>query len=220
MMQLEIIDRLVKEVLLRMRPRALVLLTAADGYKEIIQARLRQGKTLSSTFLFADNAREFHAENEWCQIGPITTLLEITQVGALDNIDRVLIPFLDFSTAAELANGLLQSDSAQLIHLARLSGKPIMALDYNCNPASELNQLKGLSRGAVLSDSLPKLAARGIQLCTLDQMLSAEPAASKAPAVGYITLSELKRRNGLAPPGARLTDLALEYSRGRNNQKY
>ncbi|WP_431223929.1 hypothetical protein ACQ86O_01985 [Serratia sp. L9] len=218
MMQLEIIDRLVNEVLLRVRPRALVLLTAADGYQEIIQSRLRHCKTLSLTALFADNAHKFHAEEAWCHLGPLTTLAEITGTGALDNIERILIPFLDFSTAAEVANGLLQSDSAKLINLALMSGKPVMALDYNCNPASELNQLKGLSRGGA-NPALSKLAARGIQLCTLDQMLSAEPIASGAAAQSYMTLSELKRRNGQAPPGAKLTDLALEYSRGKSNPR-
>ena len=92
-----------------------------------------------------------------------------------------------------------------------------MALDYNCNPTSELNQLKGLSR-APQADDLPKLAAQGIELCTLDRMLSAQPATTEplaAPPQAYVTLSELKRLNGRSPPGAKLTDLALEYSRGK-----
>lgn len=221
-MQREVIDKLVNEVLLRMRPRALVLLTAADGYHEIIRARLQQCQVFSPVILFCDNARQFHTEADWGQLGPITSLTEISKTGALDNIERVLIPFIDFATAAEMANGLLQSEAARLIHLARMSGRPIMALDYNCNPASELNQLKGLSRAGENSpqaDYLPKLAAQGIELCTLDQMLSAQPAATEhavaAPAQAYITLSELKRLNGRSPPGAKLTDLALEYSRGK-----
>lgn len=219
MMQREIIDKLVNEVLSRMRPRALVLLTAAAGYKEIIQARLKQCKTFSPVILVADNAHEFHPEEEWSQIGLFTTLPEITQIGALDNIERVLIPFLDFSTAAELAEGLLQTDSAKLIHQALMSGKPIMALDYNCNPSSELNQLKGLGNGReniLLTNRVPMLATRGIQICTLDQMLSVVPATTAVTedtVPPYITLSDLKRRNGQAPPGAKLTDLALEYSR-------
>ncbi|TQI78561.1 hypothetical protein FHU10_1404 [Serratia fonticola] len=216
-MQREIIDKLVSEVLLRMRPRALVLLTAAEGYHEIIRTRLQHCQTFSPVILFSDNARQFHAETDWRQLGPITSLAEISQSGALDNIERVLIPFLDFATAAEVANGLLQSDAARFIQLARMSGRPIMALDYNCNPASELNQLKGLSR-APQADYLPKLAAQGIELCTLDRMLSAQPAATEqlaAPPQAYVTLSELKRLNGHSPPGAKLTDLALEYSRGK-----
>ena len=217
MMQREIIDKLVSEVLARMRPRALVLLTAADGYHEIIRARLQHCQAFSPVILFSDNARQFHAETDWSQLGPITSLAEISQTGALDNIERVLIPFLDFATAAEVANGLLQSDAARFIHLARMSGRPIMALDYNCNPTSELNQLKGLSR-APQADDLPKLAAQGIELCTLDRMLSAQPATTEplaAPPQAYVTLSELKRLNGRSPPGAKLTDLALEYSRGK-----
>ncbi|MDQ9127163.1 hypothetical protein RDT67_12040 [Serratia fonticola] len=217
MMQREIIDKLVSEVLARMRPRALVLLTAADGYHEIIRARLQHCQAFSPVILFSDNARQFHAETDWSLLGPITSLAEISQTGALDNIERVLIPFLDFATAAEVANGLLQSDAARFIHLARMSGRPIMALDYNCNPTSELNQLKGLSR-APQADDLPKLAAQGIELCTLDRMLSAQPATTEpltAPPQAYVTLSELKRLNGRSPPGAKLTDLALEYSRGK-----
>ncbi|OKP30405.1 hypothetical protein [Serratia fonticola] len=217
MMQREIIDKLVSEVLARMRPRALVLLTAADGYHEIIRARLQHCQAFSPVILFSDNARQFHAETDWSQLGPITSLAEISQTGVLDNIERVLIPFLDFATAAEVANGLLQSDAARFIHLARMSGRPIMALDYNCNPTSELNQLKGLSR-APQADDLPKLAAQGIELCTLDRMLSAQPATTEplaAPLQAYVTLSELKRLNGRSPPGAKLTDLALEYSRGK-----
>lgn len=218
MMQREIIDRLVNEVLSRMRPRALVLLTAAEGYQEIIRTRLQHCQTFSPVILFSDNAREFHNEADWGQLGPITSLTEISQTGALDNIERVLIPFLDFATAAEVANGLLQSEAARFIHLARISGRPIMALDYNCNPASELNQLKGLNRaGGNLPqvDHRPKLAALGIELTTLDRMLSAKPDDVTAPAQGYITLSEFKRCDGHIPPGARLTDLALEYSRGK-----
>lgn len=222
MMQREIIDRLVNEVLSRMRPPALVLLTAADGYRDIIRTRLQRCQTFTPVILFSDNAREFHTEADWGQLGPITSLTEISQTGALDNIERVLIPFLDFSTAAEVANGLLQSEAARFIHLARMSGRQIMALDYNCNPASELNQLKGLNRAGEntpLADHLPKLVTQGIELCTLDQMLSAKPTISErevvAPAQAYITLSELKRLNGHSPPGAKLTDLALEYSRGK-----
>ncbi|WP_337262554.1 MULTISPECIES: hypothetical protein [unclassified Serratia (in: enterobacteria)] len=217
MMQQEIIDRLVNEVLLRMRPRALVLLTAADGYKEIIQARLQQCQTLSPVILFAGHAHEFHTEEEWCQIGPIVRWQEIQKTGALDNIDKVLIPFLDFATVAEVANGLLFSECAQLIHLAHSSGKPIMALDYNFNPASELNQLKGLHHGQ--ENNSAGLAARGIQISTLDQMLAVTTKTSPTrveTALSYITLSELKRRNGHYPAGAKLTDLALEYSRDKN----
>ncbi|MFC0229074.1 hypothetical protein [Serratia aquatilis] len=217
MMQQEIIDRLVNEVLLRMRPRALVLLTAADGYKEIIQARLQHCQTLSPVILFAANAYEFHAEDEWRQIGPVVHWQELKKTGALDSIDKVLIPFLDFATVAEVVNGLLFSDSAQLIHLAHNSNKPIMALDYNCNPASELNQLKGLSHGQ--ENNSAGLAARGIQISTLDQMLLVADKTSPTSvetALSYITLSELKRRNGHYPAGAKLTDLALEYSRDKN----
>ncbi|HGM5493288.1 TPA: hypothetical protein ACKP1B_005008 [Serratia fonticola] len=220
MMQREIIDRLVNEVLSRMRPRALVLLTAAEGYQEIIRARLQRCQTFSPVILFSDNACEFHKEADWGQLGPITSLTEISNPGALDNIERVLIPFLDFATAAEVANGLLQSEAARFIHLAHMSGRPIMALDYNCNPTSELNQLKGLNRAGEnppQTDHLPKLAAQGIELCTLDQMLSVKPMATEreVAAPAYITLSELKRLNGHSPPGAKLTDLALEYSRGK-----
>lgn len=201
-----------------MRPRALVLLTAANGYREIIRTRLQHCQTFSPVILFSDNAREFHTEADWSQLGPITSLAESSKTGALDNIERVLIPFLDFTTAAEVANGLLQSEAARFIHLARMSGRPIMALDYNCNPTSELNQLKGLSRAgenAPQADHLPKLVAQGIELCTLGQMLSAKPDEVTAPAQGYITLSEFKRYDGHLPPGARLTDPALEYSRGK-----
>lgn len=215
MIQREIIDKLVSEVLLRMRPRALVLLTAADGYHDIIRTRLQHCQAFSPVILYSDNARQFHAEKDWSQLGPITSLAEISQSGALDNIERVLIPFLDFATAAEVANSLLQSDAARFIQLARMSGRPIMALDYNCNPTSELNQLKGLSRGPQ-ADYLPKLAAQGIEFCTLDRMLSAQSTATEqsvAPPQAYVTLSELKRLNGHSPPGAKLTDLALEYSR-------
>lgn len=221
MMQREVIDKLVNEVLSRMRPRALVLLTAADGYHEIIRARLQHCQAFSPVILFSDNARQFHAEADWSQLGPIASLAEISQTGALDNIERILIPFLDFATAAEVANGLLQSDAARFIHLARMNGRPIMALDYNCNPNSELNQLKGLSRAgenAPQADYLPKLAAQGIELCTLERMLSAQPAATEPlapPPQAYVTLSELKRLNGRSPPGAKLTDLALDYSRGK-----
>lgn len=222
MMQREIIDRLVNAVLLRLRPRALVLLTAADGYHEIIRARLQQCQAFSPVILFSDHARQFHTETNWGQLGPITSFAEISQTGALDNIERVLIPFLDFATAAEVASGLLQSDATRFIDLARMSGRPIMALDYNCNPASELNLLKGLSRAGERppqADYLPRLAAQGVELCTLDRMLSAKRTATErevaAPAQAYITLSELKRLNGHSPPGAKLTDLALEYSRGK-----
>ena len=222
MMQDETIERIVDAVLMRMRPRLLLLLNAADGYHDIILARLQHCRHFAPQVLFADGAQAVHPADAWRQLGPVVTPAEIEQVGALDNIDRVIAPFLDFATAAEVAHDLFQSDGARCIQLARLHNTPVLALDYNCNPHSELNRLKGLSGNQdahSLVDNLPRLAQRGIQFCSLEQMLSPTPLpATAADAVaetgGYITLSELKQRNGHCPPGARLTDLALEYQRG------
>ncbi|MGW1443932.1 hypothetical protein ACWA06_14435 [Serratia rhizosphaerae] len=222
MMQDDTLDRIVNAVLMRMRPRLLLLLTAADGYHEIILARLQHCRHFAPQVLFADRAQAVHPADAWRQLGHVVTLEEMAQVGALENIDRVIAPFLDFATAAEVAHDLFQSEAARCIQLARLHNTPVLALDYNCNPHSELNRLKGLGRSAdahSLADNLPRLAQRGIQFCSLDQMLSPAPppaAATGADAEtgGYITLSELKQRNGRCPPGARLTDLALEYQRG------
>ncbi|QPT14064.1 hypothetical protein I6G37_03355 [Serratia rubidaea] len=219
MMQDDTLDRIVNAVLMRMRPRLLLLLTAADGYHEIILARLQHCRHFAPQVLFADRAQAVHPADAWRQLGHVVTLEEMAQVGALENIDRVIAPFLDFATAAEVAHDLFQSEAARCIQLARLHNTPVLALDYNCNPHSELNRLKGLGRSAdahSLADNLPRLAQRGIQFCSLDQMLSpaAPPAADVGTAGGYITLSELKQRNGRCPPGARLTDLALEYQRG------
>ncbi|MBU3894568.1 hypothetical protein HF675_21090 [Serratia sp. JUb9] len=219
MMQDDTLDRIVNAVLMRMRPRLLLLLTAADGYHEIILARLQHCRHFAPQVLFADRAQAVHPADAWRQLGHVVTLEEMAQVGALENIDRVIAPFLDFATAAEVAHDLFQSEAARCIQLARLHNTPVLALDYNCNPHSELNRLKGLGRSAdahSLADNLPRLAQRGIQFCSLDQMLSpaVPPAADVGTAGGYITLSELKQRNGRCPPGARLTDLALEYQRG------
>lgn len=219
MMQDDTLDRIVNAVLMRMRPRLLLLLTAADGYHEIILARLQHCRHFAPQVLFADRAQAVHPADAWRQLGHVVTLEEMAQVGALENIDRVIAPFLDFATAAEVAHDLFQSEAARCIQLARLHNTPVLALDYNCNPHSELNRLKGLGRSAdahSLADNLPRLAQRGIQFCSLDQMLSPAPppAADVGTAGGYITLSELKQRNGRCPPGARLTDLALEYQRG------
>lgn len=221
MMQDDTLDRIVNAVLMRMRPRLLLLLTAADGYHEIILARLQHCRHFAPQVLFADRAQAVHPADAWRQLGHVVTLEEMAQVGALENIDRVIAPFLDFATAAEVAHDLFQSEAARCIQLARLHNTPVLALDYNCNPHSELNRLKGLGRSAdahSLADNLPRLAQRGIQFCSLDQMLSPAPPAAAtgadAETGGYITLSELKQRNGRCPPGARLTDLALEYQRG------
>lgn len=219
MMQDDTLDRIVNAVLMRMRPRLLLLLTAADGYHEIILARLQHCRHFAPQVLFADRAQAVHPADAWRQLGHVVTLEEMAQVGALESIDRVIAPFLDFATAAEVAHDLFQSEAARCIQLARLHNTPVLALDYNCNPHSELNRLKGLGRSAdahSLADNLPRLAQRGIQFCSLDQMLSPAPppAADVGTAGGYITLSELKQRNGRCPPGARLTDLALEYQRG------
>jgi hypothetical protein len=57
----------------------------------------------------------------------------------------LLLPFLDYPLAADLVNGTC-NPVARRVHDALLSGLPVLALRYHCDPASELNQLRGRSR--------------------------------------------------------------------------
>ena len=58
----------------------------------------------------------------------------------------LVLPFLDYPLAMDLLSGSLQSPVARRLHDALLSGLPVLALRYHCDPASELNQLLGRNR--------------------------------------------------------------------------
>jgi len=221
----DLIEKLVNEILYRLKKKVLILLTAADGYQDIIFSRLQCCQDTAFTIIIPDNAREFHDENSWNQLGPIIHTSAIIKPGHLDFFDAIYIPFLDFITLSEVANGLFHSEAATVIHHALMSNKPVICLSYNCNPNSELNQIKGLSRGApetLFTDSKKALTKKGILFRSLDQMIDKKSIledltpANLSNTSPYITLSEVVNHNRDYSGERRLTDLAREYLREKN----
>jgi len=221
----DLVEKLVNEILYRLKKKVLILLTAADGYQDIIFSRLQCCQDTAFTMIIADTARKYHDENSWNQLGPIIHTSAITQPGHLDFFDAIYIPFLDFITFSEVANGLFHSEAAIIIHHALMSNKPIICLSYNCNPDSELNQIKGLSRGTPenhFTDAERKLTKKGMLFSSLDQMIDKKSTLEEltpsnlSNASPYITLSEVVNHNRDYSGERRLTDLAREYLREKN----
>jgi len=175
--------------------------------------------------IIADNAREYHDEITWSKLGTVISTSTITQPGQLDIYDAIYIPFMDFVTLTEVANGLFHSEAAIIIHHALMSNKPVISLNYNCNPASELNQIKGLNRGSAVNDfrNIEKtLIQKGMSFSSLDEMIDKQSTLEKSMPLSlsktshYITLSEVTKKNGDYSGENRLTDLAREYLREKS----
>ena len=209
------IDRLVAQILQRLQPPVLVMVTAADGYRQAIRQRLAGcGQRL---VLAMDETLEDAAA--WHQLGEILPLSGEPPMG----YKALLLPFLDYPQAADLVNGTLHSPVARRLHEALLAGIPVLALRYHCCPHSELNQLRGAvidsAYTAHIDATLARLAACGVTLCTMNELLEKLTTGVTAPAPAplaatrrYLTVTDIVNNPSLAArPDVVLTDAAVDY---------
>lgn len=209
------IDRLVAQILQRLQPPVLVMVTAADGYRQAIRQRLAGcGQRL---VLAMDETLEDAAA--WHQLGEILPLSGEPPMG----YKALLLPFLNYPQAADLVNGTLQSPVARRLHEALLAGIPVLALRYHCCPHSELNQLRGAvidsAYTAHIDATLARLAACGVTLCTMNELLEKLTTGVTAPAPAplaatrrYLTVTDIVNNPSLAArPDVVLTDAAVDY---------
>ncbi|MBW9462026.1 hypothetical protein FHC49_11840 [Kluyvera sp. EC_51] len=209
------IDRLVAQILQRLQPPVLVMVTAADGYRQAIRQRLAGcGQRL---VLAMDETLEDAAA--WHQLGEVLPLSGEPPMG----YKALLLPFLDYPQAADLVNGTLHSPVARRLHEALLAGIPVLALRYHCCPHSELNQLRGAvidsAYTAHIDATLARLAACGVTLCTMNELLEKLTTGVTAPAPAplaatrrYLTVTDIVNNPSLAArPDVVLTDAAVDY---------
>ncbi|MFU0919564.1 hypothetical protein [Kluyvera sichuanensis] len=209
------IDRLVAQILQRLQPPVLVMVTAADGYRQAIRQRLAGcGQRL---VLAMDETLEDAAA--WHQLGEVLPLSGEPPMG----YKALLLPFLDYPQAADLVNGTLQSPVARRLHEALLAGIPVLALRYHCCPHSELNQLRGAvidsAYTAHIDATLARLATCGVTLCTMNELLEKLTTGVTAPAPTplaatrrYLTVTDIVNNPSLAGrPDVVLTDAAVDY---------
>lgn len=209
------IDSLVAQILQRLQPPVLVMVTAADGYRQAIRQRLAGcGQRL---VLAMDETLEDAAA--WHQLGEVLPLSGEPPMG----YKALLLPFLDYPQAADLVNGTLQSPVARRLHEALLAGIPVLALRYHCCPHSELNQLRGAvidsAYTAHIDATLARLAACGVTLCTMNELLEKLTTGVTAPAPAplaatrrYLTVTDIVNNPSLAArPDVVLTDAAVDY---------
>ena len=207
--------RLVAQILQRLQPPVLVMVTAADGYRQAIRQRLAGcGQRL---VLAMDETLEDAAA--WHQLGEILPLSGEPPMG----YKALLLPFLNYPQAADLVNGTLQSPVARRLHEALLAGIPVLALRYHCCPHSELNQLRGAvidsAYTAHIDATLARLAACGVTLCTMNELLEKLTTGVTAPAPAplaatrrYLTVTDIVNNPSLAArPDVVLTDAAVDY---------
>ncbi|QGU88559.1 hypothetical protein [Erwinia sorbitola] len=213
----EQIERLVTNILHRLQPPVLVMVTDAEGYRQQICRRLAtsgQRMQLALDDTIADSA-------QWQKTGEVLPAHVWHKALPSEPYRALLLPFLDYPLAAQLVNGNLQSPVAQRLHDALLAGIPVLALRYHCDPESELNQLCGVKANsayaAKIQSTLSQLAAAGVTLCTMNELLnilaSDQP---EATPVGfprrYLTVTDVEMNPSLATtPDALLTDAAKDF---------
>lgn len=134
-------EDLVERIIQRLRPPVLVMVTAAAGYRHAIRQRLAGcGESLH---LALDSGID--DGEQWRAIGKTLPAADWQQELPSASYKALLLPFLDYPLAADLVKGSLHGPVARRVHDALLSGLPVLALRYHCDPASELNQLRGRS---------------------------------------------------------------------------
>ncbi|SUB82863.1 Uncharacterised protein [Pragia fontium] len=222
----KVIDGLVDEVLKRLRKKVLIVLTNAGGYKDEIYTRLSQCDRFSFSVMITDDAHIYHSEEKWGRMGEVIKPSADLLPAILAKYDGVLVPFMDFATMGEIANGLFCRDGAKTINYALMRAMTVVALDYNCNPQSELNQILGMASDAPhlaqIENNRKILIASGIQFCSANEMEQRllipsvdeqEQGNNDALSYRYITLNDVMNNHGGYDihSDARLTDLATEY---------
>jgi hypothetical protein len=122
-----------------LRPPVLVMVGPAAGYRQAIRSRLAGcGQRLQ--LALDENVQD---AAQWQAIGETLPCNAWQEALPSESWRAVVVPFLDYPLAADLLNGTLQNPQARRLHDALLAGLPVLALRYHCDPASELNQLRG-----------------------------------------------------------------------------
>ena len=215
-------EDLVERVIQRLRPPVLVMVTAAAGYRHAIRQRLAGcGENLH---LALDGGID--DGEQWQGIGKTLPAADWQYGLPAAAYKALLLPFLDYPLAAGLVHGSLHSPLARRVHDALLSGLPVLALRYHCDPASELNQLQGAQPDTAyaghMQATLARLAECGVTLCTMNELLDKLASGREAtvvPASGprrYLTVADVVTNPSLAgAPEAQLTDAAIDFLKNR-----
>ena len=220
-------EDLVERIIQRLRPPVLVMVTAAAGYRHAIRQRLAGcGERLH---LALDSGID--DGEQWRAIGKTLPAADWQQELPSASYKALLLPFLDYPLAADLVKGSLHSPVARRVHDALLSGLPVLALRYHCDPASELNQLRGAQPDTAyaghMQATLARLAECGIALCTMNELLEklASGRGATAPSASgprrYLTVTDVVNNPALAcAPEAQLTDAAIDFLKNRKKEPY
>ncbi|MGV3346668.1 hypothetical protein ACGVWS_13350 [Enterobacteriaceae bacterium LUAb1] len=215
------IERLVERVLQRWHSPVLVMVSAARGYRHAIRSRLAACDQRLHIVLDEDVTDG----EQWQAIGKTLATDVWQDTLSLTSYRALVLPFLDYSLAAELVNGTLHSPAARRLHDALLAGLPVLALRYHCDPLSELNQLYGAAPHSAyvghMQSILTQLATCGVVLCTMNELLKKLTSGVEAPVpIGkshrYITVTDLESNPALASsPGRTLTDAAVDFLKNK-----
>lgn len=220
-------EDLVERIIQRLRPPVLVMVTAAAGYRHAIRQRLAGcGESLH---LALDSGID--DGEQWRAIGKTLPAADWQQELPSVSYKALLLPFLDYPLAADLVKGSLHGPVARRVHDALLSGLPVLALRYHCDPASELNQLCGAQPDSAyaghMQATLARLAECGIALCTMNELLEklASGRGATAPSASgprrYLTVTDVVNNPALAcAPEAQLTDAAIDFLKNRKKEPY
>ena len=225
----EQIERLVERMLQRLQPPLLVMVTATKGYREAIRSRLAGcGHRLHL-------ALEAGIEDamQWKPLGDAVASSVWQQTLPQTPYRALVLPFLDYPLAMDLLSGTLRSPVAQRVHDALLTGLPVFALRYHCDPASELNQLLGAQPNSAYAGhmhaALTRLSEIGVTLCNINELLETlasgdeaapVPASTTSTARRYLTVSDVEMNPLLASaPEAQLTDAAIDFLKSNRKEK-
>jgi hypothetical protein len=225
----EQIERLVEHMLQRLQPPLLVMVTATEGYREAIRSRLAGcGHRLHL-------ALEEGIEDamQWKPLGEAVATSVWQQALPQTPYRALVLPFLDYPLAMDLLSGTLRSPVSQRLHDALLTGLPVFALRYHCDPASELNQLLGAKPNSAYAGhmhvALTHLSEIGVTLCNINELLeklasgdnsAPVPASTASAARRYLTVSDVEMNPLLASaPEAQLTDAAIDFLKSNRKEK-
>nr|WP_314263986.1 hypothetical protein [uncultured Moellerella sp.] len=224
----QLVEQLVNKIMQRLQKRTLLILTNASGYKNEIYDRLAECHFSAFSIYIADNALKIHEIDKWQQLGEIFDPQQQDLISLLSQYQNVLIPFMDFSTLGDLAQGIFNKNETQLIHYALMKNINTVALKYNCDPTSELNEILGLGENKkhnlLIKNNIEQLTDSGMQFCTIQQMESsltqhqsqhnseAVPEIDSIIIDRYITLNEvMKNPKKYYLTNNKLTDSAIDF---------
>lgn len=217
----EQMERLVTQILARLQPPVLLMVTAAEGYRQEICHRMANcGQRLHIALDEGVNDAE-----RWQALGEALPAHAWREGLPSEPYRALLVPFFDYPLAADLLSGTLRSPVARCLHEALLSGVPVLALRYHCDPASELNQLRGAVADSPYAMQMQAMLARlgeyGLSLCSMNELITRLAPDAKTPvtvdsARRYLTVTDVENNPALAvAPGAQLTDAAIDFLKDR-----